>query len=88
MAVVGLEALKVVLRERLEGLTSLEVWGNLILESRNCAQLMQDSQVKSQTEALMGNEPPRCTTRATSTQCYKPAGCSRACRRSREWLPF
>ena len=36
MAVVGLEALKVVLRERLEGLTSLEVCGNLILESRNC----------------------------------------------------
>ncbi len=36
MAVVGLEALKVVLRVRLAGLISLTLWGNLILESRNC----------------------------------------------------
>lgn len=37
MAVVGLLALKVVFMTRLEGLTSLWVWGNLILESRNCS---------------------------------------------------
>ena len=37
MAVVGLLALKVVFMTRLEGLTSLWVWGNLILESRNWA---------------------------------------------------